>query len=69
MKKLLVGGVIVEINSVRTRSFEVLSYPSSMSVSSRSLNMLAEALRQERHARRTRWRRLDAGEQALLVLA
>lgn len=31
--------------------------------------MLAEALRHERRARRTRWRRLDAGEQALLLLA
>jgi hypothetical protein len=40
-----------------------------MSVSSRALNMLAEALRHERRARRTRWRRLDAGQQALLVLA
>ncbi|TWG08605.1 transposase family protein [Saccharopolyspora dendranthemae] len=47
----------------------MLSYPSSMSVSSRALNMLAEALRHERRARRTRWRRLEAGEQALLVLA
>lgn len=47
----------------------MLSYPSSMSVSSRALNMLAEALRHERCARRTRWRCLDAGEQALLVLA
>lgn len=47
----------------------MLSYPSSMSVSSRSLNMLAGALRHERRTRRTRWRRLDAGQQALLVLA
>lgn len=47
----------------------MLSYPSSMSVSSRSLTMLADALCQERRARRTRWRRLDPGEQALLVLA
>ena len=47
----------------------MLSYPSSMSVSSRALNMLAEALGHERRARRTRWRRLDAGQQALLVLA
>lgn len=46
-----------------------LSYPSGMSVSSRALNMLAEALRHERRVRRTRWRRLDAGQQALLVLA
>lgn len=47
----------------------MLSYPSGMSVSSRALNMLAEALRHERRVRRTRWRRLDAGQQALLVLA
>ncbi|MBE9373848.1 hypothetical protein IQ251_05225 [Saccharopolyspora sp. HNM0983] len=47
----------------------MLSYPSSMSVFTRSLNVRAEALRHERHARRTRWRRLDAGQQALLVLA
>ena len=40
-----------------------------MSVSSRSLNMLTEALRRERRARRTRWRRLEPGQQALLVLA
>lgn len=47
----------------------MFSYPSGMSVSNRALNMLAEALRHERRTRRTRWRRLDAGEQALLVLA
>jgi len=47
----------------------VLSYPSSISVSNRALTMLAEALRRERRARGTRWRRLDAGQQALLVLA
>jgi hypothetical protein len=40
-----------------------------MSVSSRALTMLAEALRHERRVRRTRWRRLEAGQQALLVLA
>ncbi|MEV4733037.1 transposase family protein [Saccharopolyspora sp. NPDC049426] len=47
----------------------MLSYPSGMSVSSRALNMLAEALRHQRRVRRTRWRRLEAGQQALLVLA
>lgn len=47
----------------------MLSYPSGMSVSNRALTMLAEALRHERRVRRTRWRRLDAGQQALLVLA
>ncbi|WP_040924376.1 IS5/IS1182 family transposase, partial [Saccharomonospora iraqiensis] len=47
----------------------MLSYPSGMSVSSRALNMLVEALRHERRVRGTRWRRLEAGRQALLVLA
>ena len=47
----------------------MLSYPSGMSVSSRAVNMLAEALRHNRRARGTRWRSLDPGEQALLVLA
>lgn len=47
----------------------MLSYPAGMSVSNRALTMLAEALRHERRVRRTRWRRLDAGQQALLVLA
>lgn len=47
----------------------MLSYPSGMSVSNRALNMLAEALRHERRTRQTRWRRLEAGQQALLVLA
>lgn len=45
------------------------SYPSVMSVSSRALNMLAEALRHERRARRIRWRSVDAGQQALPMLA
>ncbi|GAA0589524.1 transposase family protein [Kutzneria viridogrisea] len=47
----------------------MLSYPSSMQVSSRCLRMLAEALRGRRTTVRTRWRRLEPGRQALLVLA
>jgi hypothetical protein len=47
----------------------VLSYPSGMSVSNRALIMLADLLRQRRTQRGTRWRRLDAGRQALLVVA
>ncbi len=46
-----------------------MSYPSAMTVSTRALIMLADALRQRRTQLRTRWRRLDAGQQALLVLA
>jgi hypothetical protein len=47
----------------------VLVYPSSMPVSNRAMQTLADALRQRRAAMRSRWRRLSAGEQALLVLA
>jgi DDE superfamily endonuclease/Helix-turn-helix of DDE superfamily endonuclease len=47
----------------------VLVYPSSMPVSNRALQVLADALRQRRSAMGSRWRRLPAGEQALLVLA
>jgi hypothetical protein len=47
----------------------VPSYPSGMTVSSRAVNLLAQALRRRRRELRTRWRRLDAGRQALLVIA
>src|SRR3712207_9084033 len=40
-----------------------------MTVSNRSLIMLADALRRRRRERGTTWRRLDAGRQALLVVA
>ena len=47
----------------------MLSYPSSMQVSNRALIVLADALRHRRTVLGSRWRRLPAGEQALLVLA
>jgi len=47
----------------------VLVDPSSMPVSNRALQVLADALRHRRTVLGTRWRRLSAGEQALLVLA
>ena len=47
----------------------MLSYPSGMTVSSRALGMLADALRTHRTKRATRWRKLSAGRQALLVVA
>jgi Helix-turn-helix of DDE superfamily endonuclease len=47
----------------------VLSYPSGMTVSSRALKMLTDALRAHRTQRATRWRKLSAGRQALLVVA
>ena len=47
----------------------MLSYPSGMTVSSRALGVLADALRAHRNQRATRWRKLSAGRQALLVVA
>ncbi|TQM11062.1 hypothetical protein [Pseudonocardia kunmingensis] len=47
----------------------MLSYPSGMTVSSRALGVLSDALRAQRNQRRTRWRKLPAGRQALLVVA
>ncbi|MGW0886226.1 transposase family protein [Streptomyces sp. NPDC002671] len=47
----------------------MLVYPSSIDLSSRSLRYLAEQLVVRRREVGTRWRRLAAGRQALLVLA
>ncbi|MEU7997062.1 transposase family protein [Micromonospora sp. NPDC049060] len=47
----------------------MLSYPSTISLSNRTLNHLADRIRQHRSQQRSRWRRLDAGRQALLALA
>src|SRR5918995_1373855 len=52
-----------------TRSFRVLVYPSLMQVSNRALQTLADALRHHRRSLGSRWRRLPAEQQALLVLA
>jgi hypothetical protein len=47
----------------------MLSYPSTITLSSRTLNHLADLIRAARARRRGRWWRLDAGRQALLALA
>ncbi|MCW2890338.1 MAG: transposase [Streptosporangiaceae bacterium] len=47
----------------------MLCSPSGMTVSTRALTMLADALRHRRTQLRTRWRHLDVGRQALLVVA
>jgi len=47
----------------------VPSYPSGMTVSNRALIMLGDLLRKNRTELKTRWRRLQPGRQALLVLA
>jgi hypothetical protein len=47
----------------------LLTYPASIPLSTRTLAHLAERLRAHRTELGTRWRRLDPGRQALLVLA
>jgi hypothetical protein len=47
----------------------LLSYPAAIPLSTRTLTRMAELLRAHRDQRRCRWRRLDPGRQALLVLA
>lgn len=47
----------------------MLPYPSAISLSSRTLNHVADLIRTHRARLRSRWRRLDPGRQALLVLA
>ena len=45
------------------------SYPAGISVSNHALITVSDALRHRRTLVGTRWRRLSAGRQALLVLA
>jgi len=47
----------------------VLSYPAAITLSTRTLNHLADLIRGHRQQQRSRWRRLDPGQQALLTLA
>jgi hypothetical protein len=46
-----------------------LTYPATVTLSTRTLTHLSNQLRAHRAARGTRWRRLEPGRQALLVLA
>ena len=47
----------------------MLVYPSAMTVSTRALRFVTDALRGHRRTTRTRWRVLSSGRQALMVLA
>jgi hypothetical protein len=47
----------------------LLSYPSSIALSNRTLNHLARLIRTHRRQYRSHWRRLNPGQQALLALA
>jgi hypothetical protein len=47
----------------------MLSYPSTISLSNRTLNHLADRIRSHRKQQRSHWRRLDPGRQGLLALA
>src|SRR5918993_389540 len=52
-----------------SRSFEVLSYPAAVDLSSHTLRYATGLLREHRRVIGSRWRKLSAGRQALLVLA
>ncbi|OKJ39742.1 hypothetical protein AMK25_24385 [Micromonospora sp. TSRI0369] len=52
-----------------TGSLAMLSYAATIPLSSRTLDHLAERIRGHRRQRRSRWRRLEPGRQALLALA
>lgn len=47
----------------------MLSYPAAIPLSNRTLARLSELIRARRAEQRSRWRRLNPGQQALLVLA
>jgi hypothetical protein len=47
----------------------MLSYSATIPLSTRALNHLADRIRGHRKQRRSRWRRLEPGRQALLALA
>jgi DDE superfamily endonuclease/Helix-turn-helix of DDE superfamily endonuclease len=47
----------------------LLSYPATIPLSTRSVKHLADLIRTHRRQRRSRWRRLEPGRQALLALA
>ena len=47
----------------------MLSYPAAIPLSTRSRNHHGSLIRAHREQRRSRWRRLDPGRQALLTLA
>ncbi len=66
--KLLVDGFSTKITRV-CHELHVLVYPSSIDLSSRTLRYLSRQLAARRREIGTRWRRLSAGRQALLVLA
>ncbi len=50
------------------RGFELLFYRAALSLSSRTLSYLSDLIRRHRKKIRSPWRRLNAGQQALLVL-
>src|SRR5215218_7988078 len=52
-----------------SRSFEVLSYPAAVDLSTRTLRFAADLLREHRRMIGSRWRKLSPSRQALLVLA
>jgi hypothetical protein len=63
------GKTAIDQDQMPQPGASLLSYPASIPLSNRSLTELADLIRQRRNQQRSRWRRLDPGRQALLVLA
>jgi hypothetical protein len=68
-------GATLQVGQLPTRtrsptgSLAVLCNPATIPLSGRTPNHLAQCIRAHRKQRRSRWRRLDPGRQALLALA
>src|SRR5256714_15274114 len=67
--KLLVDEQIDQDQTFIARGASLLTYVASIPLSTRTLVYLSDLLRNRRNQLGSRWRRLDAGRQALLVLA
>ncbi|MBB5773621.1 hypothetical protein HD596_000377 [Nonomuraea jabiensis] len=60
-------GSSTKIN-LSTRGFELLFYRAALPLSSRTVSYLSDLIRRHREKIRSPWRRLNPGQQALLVL-
>ncbi len=63
------GKTAVDQDPMPQPGASLLSYPAAIPLSQPTLVELADLLRHQRNQRRSRWRRLEPGRQALLVLA
>ncbi len=69
MAKPLVDEAIDQERLITPRGFCMLFYRAALPLSSRTLNYVAGVIRRHRKSTGSRWRKLEPGRQALLVLA